>query len=529
MVVSSSPVASFTVGKGMATAMGTMVALAFLTGNGVLREEEEMRVAMIGNSLMYYNDLPRLLEAMSNGHLSQDSCLHGAASFKSHLLYGNGMFVKWDTGNARIWNVDNADNYDSATEAYQEYMESVYYNNDDAYNDDNGQRQYTTYKLDTKYSHIYDFGACTVRQLLLGVDERLVEEYENDDDQNNDDSNEDDRRRRQRQRRRISERTTQQDRNPSRQQVRRQETIIIPSAEERHHRLEDATNDDDYYKMGDDNPVDDEQVDYYANVDDSFNENFPLTNDGKNPCLLSANYYFFKQSQYDEFNGGVPKWDYILLNDNSRGPCCTSPREEGIELLVDVYVPWILKTGAVTHAYWPSSRDMSGLTDIPTFMSLTYEGYREYAEAIGQLLPEHQQPKLAPVGLAFLLIWEENPTFWQNLIHMDEIHLTPTGTFLEGLVVYATLYGHLPSPSVVLNGDVANLFSNARRMTPSEHIQEAYPTLDNARYLYHIASRIMNGEIPRTFIHYTNGESVDFTASDTSKNNNNQNNNNNNR
>jgi hypothetical protein len=298
--------------------------------------------------------------------------------------------------------------------------------------------------------------------------------------------------------------------------LQKEEEIIIPMVEGSHHRLEDAANVDDYNNM-DDAPVDDIQDNDYANIDDSFNENFPLTNDGRNPCLLSANYYFFKQSQFDEFNGGVPKWDYILLNDNSRGPCCTSRREVGIELLVDVYVPWILKTGAVpifmvTYAYWPSTRNMSGLTDIPTFMSLTYEGYRQYAEAIGALLPEHQQPKLAPVGLAFLLIWEESPSLWENLIHMDEIHLTPTGTFLEGLIVYGTLYGHLPSPSVVLNGDIANLFSNARRMTPSKHIQEAYPTLDNARYIYHIASRIMNGEFPRSFIHYTNGESVNFTA-----------------
>ena len=46
------------------------------------------------------------------------------------------------------------------------------------------------------------------------------------------------------------------------------------------------------------------------------------------------------------------------------------------------------------------------------------------------------------------------------------------GTYLEGLIVYATIYGHLPSPAIVLSGEVANLFSNARRMTPSEHIQE---------------------------------------------------------
>ena len=97
-VTPNNPLAEFSCFQGIAIATVSMVALAFLTGNnGMQREEEKVRVAMIGNSLMYYNDLPRLLEAMSNGRLSQDGCLHGSASFKSHLLYGNGMFVKWDT------------------------------------------------------------------------------------------------------------------------------------------------------------------------------------------------------------------------------------------------------------------------------------------------------------------------------------------------------------------------------------------------------------------------------------------------
>ena len=508
--------AHVTAGKVISFTMGTMVALLFITSMTMPQEEEEIRVAMIGNSLMYYNDLPRLLEAMSGGSLSQDSCLHGSASFKSHLLYGNGMFVKWDTGNARIWNVYNSD-YESAADAYQEYMESLYSNDDVA--DGNDDAQQTTYRLDSKYSHIYDFGACTVPQLLLGVDERLEEIYGTEDNQNN------------RRRRRIeTQQQIQHDPKPSALRLPAEEKSIIPQAQAFHHRLdENAANDD----QNSNNANADENMDYYSysSTDDSFNEDFPISDDGKNPCLLSANYYFFKQSQFDEFNGGVPQWDYILLNDNSRGPCCTSQREEGLEYLVDVYVPWILQTGAVpvflvTHAYWPSTRNMTGLTDIPTFMSLTYEGYREYAEAIGALLPENQQPKLAPVGLAFLMIWEESPSTWENLIHMDEIHLTPSGTFLEGLIVYATLYGHLPSPSVVLNGDAANLFSRARKMTPTEHIQEAYPSLDLARYLYHIASRIMNGELPRSFIKYENGESVEFTATKISSSSSNSNGNN---
>jgi hypothetical protein len=302
---------------------------------------------------------------------------------------------------------------------------------------------------------------------LLGVDQRLEEQYENGPHQENSVKNADD-----------------------------------SSADDASAAFDDGVMyyDDDYYR-------------------DNYNEEYELEDDGTNPCLQSANYYFYKQGQYDR--NGAPKWDYILLNDNSRAPCCTEQRSKGLELLKDVYVPWFRETKAVpifmvTYAYWSTKRDMSGLTDIPTFLSLTYEGYKEYAATVAKALPKSQKPRLAPVGLAFLLIWEENPTMWKNLIHMDQIHLTPSGTFLEGLVVYATIYGRLPDPKIVLDGNIANLFSNARRMTPSEHIQEAYPTIDQARYLYHIASRIRAGELPRSFVQYENGESADFIPDDES-------------
>jgi hypothetical protein len=122
-----------------------------------------VHVAMIGNSMMYYNDLPRLLEAMSaqtlgdntTQRIHQDSCLHGGADFATHLQSGNGMYAKWKTGSARIW--DHAKNY-----------------------------------------NLYDWGACTPEQLLLGYDDRLeavMQEngvYTNDDaadEDNEDDGN----------------------------------------------------------------------------------------------------------------------------------------------------------------------------------------------------------------------------------------------------------------------------------------------------------------------------------------------------
>jgi hypothetical protein len=111
-----------------------VVALAALTGLAVVLsppEPETVSLAIVGNSIQYYNDLPRLLETFANGRLRQNSCLHGNADLESHLMYGNGMHNKWMTGEAAV-------------------------------SEDDG---------------IYDWGTCTVEQLLLGQDDRLVEYY----------------------------------------------------------------------------------------------------------------------------------------------------------------------------------------------------------------------------------------------------------------------------------------------------------------------------------------------------------------
>lgn len=96
------------------------VAIAVLTRKASL---PYYQVAIIGNSMCYYNDLPRLLETLGDGHIQQDSCLHGDASLSSLLVWGNGMAVKWKTGNARDMDGDRTQ---------------------------------------------YDFGACTVHQLFFG-------------------------------------------------------------------------------------------------------------------------------------------------------------------------------------------------------------------------------------------------------------------------------------------------------------------------------------------------------------------------
>lgn len=66
--------------------------------------EEKIRVAFVGNSILYYNDCPRLLECMllQICDVSQDSCLRGGATLKSMLEQGNGMQRKFASPPAKI-------------------------------------------------------------------------------------------------------------------------------------------------------------------------------------------------------------------------------------------------------------------------------------------------------------------------------------------------------------------------------------------------------------------------------------------
>jgi hypothetical protein len=354
----------------------------------------KVRLAIVGNSLIYFNDLPRLLEAMAHGRLHQESCLHGNADFSSHLWYGNGMHNKWRTEQARIWDADG---------------------------------------------EIYDFGACTVQELLFGEDERITEQWIID----------------------------------------ASNSTYVPQQE----------------------------------------WEYELEDDGTNPCLVDQAYKEYREARF--LANGPPRWDFVLLNDNTRSPCCTTQRGASMELLEDVYLPWFEEIQAtpifmVTYSYWASKRDMSGLTDIPTFASLTYNGYQDYYQLAKTYLPSALKPRIAPVGLAFLLVWEENPSLWEDLMHYDEIHLSPSGTFLEACVVYHTIFGTLPDPSVFQGHDGPNqLWQYARRMAPIEDVFKPLPTRQVAEYLYHIASRIcVRKEIPRSLQFYPANTSTYFIPDD---------------
>jgi len=95
--------------------------------------DKKTRVAILGNSMVYYNDMPRLLERLSLNLIEQKSCMHALSTLTSLLITGNGMYEKFSTKEAFL---------ETTPEGFD----------------------------------IFDFGDCTVPQLLFGVDERLAEQ-----------------------------------------------------------------------------------------------------------------------------------------------------------------------------------------------------------------------------------------------------------------------------------------------------------------------------------------------------------------
>jgi hypothetical protein len=363
-------------GLGLTTAFLVLVLVtSVLRRERSIPDKRKLRIAFLGNSMFYFNDHPRFFAALTNESITQNSCLHGGASISSLVAGGNGMFPQFQTDKAALM----------------------------------------TYKNHT----VYDYGACTVQQLLTGQPKFNTTEW----------------------------------------------------------------------KLAEEDRM-------------------------KNPCSEDQGYasysahYFHKRKHH--------KWDYIIINDNTRNPARRASRHAALTTLEQEYVPWLKQLKAVpiflwTHAYSVEStpnRNMTGLDDVANFTSLTGVGLRAYVDLLKQHLPEEQTPRIAPSGLAFLTVYEENIDMWHKLFHnADHLHASPHGSYLQGLVLHHTVFGKLPDKSFSIRKDMGSFWSNARMM---QHAWEpANPMLDeaDAGYLYGIAERVMEkGHVPASYIDYQNGE-----------------------
>ena len=348
------------------------VVAVFGTGSSALSiYDRRYNVAFVGNSNIFVNDLPRLMESLSNGNIFQDSCLHAGGSMLKIIRTGNGMYNRW------------------TTEA--------------ALKDD-----VTWYNMNGQETPIYDYGACSVPQLLLGHDAELT----------------------------------------------------------------------------------------YNNYGAAF------YNDGTNPCFMNGNYLDYTQS----FNYSEP-WDFVVLADQSKRMSFEEARYEALLAFNYTYIPLLEMTGATPivlqpHAFWSDNVNMTGLGDVANFTALIRNGAKEYQSFLSQGLPKSQAAKIAPVGNAFLAVLEDEDNYdmWEKLFLDDGIYPSPFGSYLYGLVVYATVYGHMPKKSRVVSDDMDKLWSRARKIQVSNYT--GFPTKDDARYLYSIAELVtVDGYVPSSIRH----------------------------
>jgi hypothetical protein len=70
---------------------------------------------------------------------------------------------------------------------------------------------------------------------------------------------------------------------------------------------------------------------------------------------------------------------------------------------------------------------------------------------------------------------------------------------LLSIVIYTTVFGHLPSDQVSIPERIENLFANSRKLVYGESTA-AFPSYDEAYYLRNVARRVVLGHHrPKSF------------------------------
>lgn len=331
--------------------------------------DKNIKVAFVGNSYFFLNDIPRLVETIADGHVYQNSVLHSGGSLGGLLVTGNGMYPRWQTNEAIL---------------------------DSSYKNSYGNSM-----------TLYDYGLCTVQQMLNGSDSNVT----------------------------------------------------------------------------------------------YLNQNYAYYNDGHNPCFADQNYLTYTTNQLSQ---NKVNWDYVVLVDQTKRMAIESARQDTTYALAKFYAPLLKKTGAVpvvvdTHAFWSSNTNMTGLGDIPNFQKMIYNGVRDYVSVLSKHLPRKQTPIVAPIGIAYLTIYDEKPELYQQLFMDDGVHASFYGSYLLSIVIYTTVFGHLPSDQVSIPERIENLFANSRKLVYGESTA-AFPSYDEAYYLRNVARRVVLGHHrPKSF------------------------------
>lgn len=371
-------------------------------------------VAFIGNSMMYYYDLPRSLQIVSDYKVQQNCLLSGAGAFERQSILQNGMWNRWRSDGALLFTLSD-----------EEVNVNTNGNSDSLYD-----------------NKVYDLGACTMDMLLFGYNHTEAQENYFDF---------------------------------------------------RNYREVNGVTDDNAWVY-----------DWKSDLDPRLN----------NPCAQSQAYLdFLNNLPSSDIRKNPTKWDYLVIVDRTAGPMYTSSIESGLSALEEVYFPFFQKTKAtpiflVTHGYRKSGDD-SSLDEIPEKTFKVYMGYKQYATFVQKALPRSQKPKLVNMGIAFLVVLEENLDLWDSLFWTDKKHPSPLGSFLESCLVHHAVYGRVPYRSTVIRNDMQSLWNETRNLMYPRDTFVPFPTKEEAEYLYNVCKRVAGGYIPPSFrLQLNNGLSM---------------------
>jgi len=235
--------------------------------------------------------------------------------------------------------------------------------------------------------------------------------------------------------------------------------------------------------------------------DDTFyydNRNGAYENDGENPCLENQEYTdYVKSTMLD--NKTLPQ--FFVIADQTKRMAFQEYRDDALYSLMNDYIPLLKVSGAIpivvaNHGFWSTSSNMTGLDDLASFTSLIYEGARQYAAQFDKGLT--QRSRIAPVGLAFLTVYEKDLDMWNMLTASDDIHSSVYGSFLTACVLYATITETMPDKSML--NDVKSLYSSVR-LTKGE--KYGFPNGEEALFLWKVARKVtLEGQKPKSFESY---------------------------
>lgn len=210
--------------------------------------------------------------------------------------------------------------------------------------------------------------------------------------------------------------------------------------------------------------------------------------DGENPCFQEDGYLEYQQTVK---RGG---WDFVVLIDQAKRMCFDETRHEALAAFNYTYGP-ILKKNKISpiivqpHAALSASSNATGLSDLPTFTALIMEGAMIYKKYLNQRIGFFQGAHIAPVGNAYLAVYEADKSLYKKLFLGDGIHPSAYGTYLYGTVIYATMMGYMPRHKHVVVDDMeTSLFGTARRLQASE-----FPSKEEAAILFKIAKKVALG------------------------------------